>query len=144
MVFSHTYLLASFDSDDNHWVVSLCVGDDFKATSECRRNVNLQGKKWRREVERGEERRGEESREKRGREQREEGKRAERRGEESREERGREQREEGKRAERRGEGERRRREKEKEKKRTKRREGEIWLQIYSLEVSGQPHSLKGW
>ena len=37
------YLLAPFDSDDNHWVVSLCIGDDFKATSECGRNVNLQG-----------------------------------------------------------------------------------------------------
>ena len=62
------------------------------------------------------------------------------RGEESREERG---RREGKE---RGGGERRRREEEKreEGEQKKRREGQIWLQIYTLEVSMQPHSLKGW
>ena len=66
MVFSHTYLLASFDSDDNHWVVSLCVGDDFKATSECRRNVHLQGEEVKRAERRGEGERGRREEEERG------------------------------------------------------------------------------
>ena len=56
------YLLASFESDDNHWVVSLCVSDDFKATSKRGRNVNLQGEA----EERGREGRKDEREEKRG------------------------------------------------------------------------------
>ena len=66
------YLLASFNSDDNHWVMPLCVGDDFKATSECGRNVNLQGeaeergREGRRDERGGGERREAEERDERG------------------------------------------------------------------------------
>ena len=56
------YLLASFESDDNHWVVSLCVSDDFKASSKCGRNVNLQGKAEERGREGRKDERGEEKR----------------------------------------------------------------------------------